>query len=55
MLILKQYCLVAGFILQGSQFLGRCFEKDVGFGRHRDDGVKIELIDGLFRNVQTDS
>lgn len=54
-LIHKQCCLAAGFILQGSQFLGRRFEKDVGFGRHRDDRVKTELLDGLFRNGQTDS
>ena len=47
--------LAAGFILQGSRFLGRCFENDVGFGRHRDDRVKTELLDGLFRNGQTDS
>lgn len=55
MLINKQCFILAGFILRGSEVLGSCFEKDIGIGRHRDDSVKIQLISGLFTNVQTNS
>lgn len=41
MLANKQFLILAGSILWGSEFLEQCFEKYVGIRRHRDDNVKM--------------